>query len=47
MILQDTGFDSKTIDYNPTIAEKKVAETFENMLPIFVTCKIVISNMEI
>ena len=47
MILQDAGFDSETINYNPTMAEKKVAEAFENMLPIFVACKIIIPNMKI
>jgi hypothetical protein len=47
MILQNARFDSETINYDPTMAEKKVAETFENMLPIFVACKIIFTNMEI
>jgi hypothetical protein len=47
MILQDARFDLETINYNPTLAEEKVAEAFENVLPIFVTCEIVIADIEI
>jgi hypothetical protein len=47
MILQNTRLDSETINHNAEMAEKKVAETFENVLPIFVTCDVIITNVKI
>ena len=47
MILQDARFDLKTIDYDPSMAEKKVAKALKNMLPVFVAGEIIVAHVEV
>jgi hypothetical protein len=35
------------IDYNTLLVKEKILEEFKYVLPVFVTCQIVISNMEV
>ena len=37
----------KTVDHNATLSEQKITPSFEDVLPIFITGQVVVSNMEI
>ena len=47
MVSDNVRCNSNLIDHNASLPEKKVAEAFKNVLPVLVTCKIIISDMEI
>ena len=39
--------DSKTVDNDGVLSQKKVAKPFEYVFPVFITCKVVITNMKV
>ena len=47
MVSDNVRSNSNLIDHNTSLPEKKVAEAFKNVLPVLVTCKIIISDVEI
>jgi len=47
MVPDNVRCNSNLIDHNASLLEKKVAEAFKDVLPVFVACEIVIPNMEI
>ena len=47
MVHDDSGGDSDLIDHNTSLSKEKIAEAFEDVLPVLITCKIVFTNMEV
>ena len=47
VVSDDVRRDSNTINDNAALPKKEVSEAFEDMLPVFVTSKVVITNVKV
>ena len=47
VVSDDVRRDSNTINDNAALLKKEVSEAFEDMLPVFVTSKVVITNVKV
>jgi hypothetical protein len=47
VVPNDVWCNVKSIDHNSTVSKQKVALPFEDMLPVFVACEVIITNMYI
>jgi hypothetical protein len=47
VIPDDIRCDSKGINNNTLLAEKKISESLEDVFPVLVTSQIIVANMEI
>ena len=47
MVSYNIGCDSKTVDNNAALSQKKVAKPFEYVFPVFIACKVVVANMKV
>jgi hypothetical protein len=47
VIPDNIGCDSKGLNNNPSLAEKKIPESLEDVFPVLVACQIIVANVEI
>jgi hypothetical protein len=47
LVLNDIRCNPNTIDYNTALPKQKIPPPFKDMFPVFITCEVVVTNMEI
>ena len=47
LVLDDIRCNLNTIDYKTALPKQKIPPPFKDMFPVFITCKVIITNVEI